>query len=162
MQVLCDKYWPLQRGTVCHGLIQVTTVARKQGPDYFTTTINLRKVSARHIHHPLWHRIKLLLTSVCDSRSHQSIKWLLVCVAERLSNWQDNNTLLLPCLARPGSPKRAVLTMHFYWACAAAFRSYSSPGPGCGALQVWPLTFSPSLSFNVFLLAAWCLSLRFD
>lgn len=50
---MCDKYWPLERGTVVHGLIQVTTVARKQGPDYFVTTINLRQVSERCIHHPL-------------------------------------------------------------------------------------------------------------
>ncbi|XP_034028599.1 receptor-type tyrosine-protein phosphatase V-like isoform X2 [Thalassophryne amazonica] len=41
--VLCDKYWPLERGTVFHGLIQVTTLTRKQGPDYFVTTINLRQ-----------------------------------------------------------------------------------------------------------------------
>ncbi|KAG7228218.1 hypothetical protein INR49_013381 [Caranx melampygus] len=41
--VLCDRYWPLERGTVHHGLIQVTTVTRKQGPDYFITTINLRQ-----------------------------------------------------------------------------------------------------------------------
>uniref|UniRef100_A0A3P8T0I1 protein-tyrosine-phosphatase n=1 Tax=Amphiprion percula TaxID=161767 RepID=A0A3P8T0I1_AMPPE len=37
--------------TVYHGLIQVTTVSRKQGPDYFITTINLRQVSERHIPH---------------------------------------------------------------------------------------------------------------
>ncbi|KAF0036135.1 hypothetical protein F2P81_011447 [Scophthalmus maximus] len=41
--VLCDKYWPLERGTVYQGLIQVTTVTVKQGPDYFITTINLRQ-----------------------------------------------------------------------------------------------------------------------
>ncbi|KAM8863075.1 receptor-type tyrosine-protein phosphatase V-like isoform 3-T4 [Spinachia spinachia] len=42
-QVMCEKYWPLDRGTVLHGIIQVTTVTRKQGPDYFITTINLRQ-----------------------------------------------------------------------------------------------------------------------
>ncbi|XP_035014538.1 receptor-type tyrosine-protein phosphatase V [Hippoglossus stenolepis] len=41
--VLCDKYWPVERGTVYHGLIQVTTMTCKQGPDYFITTINLRQ-----------------------------------------------------------------------------------------------------------------------
>ncbi len=55
VQVLCEKYWPLERGTVYHGLIQVTTVTRKQGPDYFITTINLRQVSKSHICPPLWH-----------------------------------------------------------------------------------------------------------
>lgn len=46
---MCEKYWPLDRGTVHHGLIQVTTVTRKQGPDYFITTINLRQVSKSNI-----------------------------------------------------------------------------------------------------------------
>ncbi|KAF7658329.1 hypothetical protein LDENG_00014120 [Lucifuga dentata] len=58
--VLCEKYWPLERVTVYHGLIQVTTVTRKQGPDYFITTINLkqrdcpteRKVT--HYYYPSW------------------------------------------------------------------------------------------------------------
>lgn len=41
--VLCEKYWPLEPGTVQHGHIQVTTVNRQQGPDYCITTINLRQ-----------------------------------------------------------------------------------------------------------------------
>ncbi|XP_058499119.1 receptor-type tyrosine-protein phosphatase V-like [Solea solea] len=41
--VLCDRYWPVERGTVYHGLIQVTTVTCRKGPDYFITTINLRQ-----------------------------------------------------------------------------------------------------------------------
>lgn len=49
MQVLCEKYWPLEQGSVYHGLIQVTTMARKEGPDYFITTINLRKVRGMHL-----------------------------------------------------------------------------------------------------------------
>ncbi|XP_034393866.1 receptor-type tyrosine-protein phosphatase V-like isoform X2 [Cyclopterus lumpus] len=59
-QVMCDKYWPLDRGTVHHGLIQVTTVTRKQGPDYFITTINLRQRACptdriiTHYHYPVW------------------------------------------------------------------------------------------------------------
>ncbi|XP_040910877.1 receptor-type tyrosine-protein phosphatase V-like isoform X2 [Toxotes jaculatrix] len=58
--VLCDKYWPLERGTVYHGLIQVTTVTRKQGPDYFITTINLRQRDSptdriiTHYYYPSW------------------------------------------------------------------------------------------------------------
>ncbi|XP_008287730.1 receptor-type tyrosine-protein phosphatase V-like [Stegastes partitus] len=58
--VLCDKYWPLEPGTVYHGLIQVTTVARKQGPDYFVTTINLRQRDCptdriiTHYYYPSW------------------------------------------------------------------------------------------------------------
>ncbi|XP_075956490.1 receptor-type tyrosine-protein phosphatase V-like [Anarhichas minor] len=58
-QVMCDKYWP-QRGTVHHGLIQVTTVTRKQGPDYFITTINLRQRDCptdrliTHYYYPAW------------------------------------------------------------------------------------------------------------
>ncbi|KAM9786007.1 receptor-type tyrosine-protein phosphatase beta-like [Neosynchiropus ocellatus] len=58
--VLCDKYWPLERGTVYHGLIQVTTMARKQGPNYFITTINLRQRDSAadriitHYYYPAW------------------------------------------------------------------------------------------------------------
>ncbi|XP_068585842.1 receptor-type tyrosine-protein phosphatase V-like isoform X2 [Cebidichthys violaceus] len=58
-QVMCDKYWP-QRGTVHHGLIQVTTVTRKQGPDYFISTINIRQRDCptdrliTHFYYPSW------------------------------------------------------------------------------------------------------------
>ncbi|KAM9855949.1 receptor-type tyrosine-protein phosphatase V-like isoform 3-T4 [Aulostomus maculatus] len=58
--VLCDRYWRLERGTVHHGLIQVTTVTRKQGPDYFISTINLRQRDCptnrliTHYHYPSW------------------------------------------------------------------------------------------------------------
>lgn len=44
LQVLCEKYWPPEGGTVYYGLIQVTTTSCKQGPDYFITSINLRQV----------------------------------------------------------------------------------------------------------------------
>lgn len=44
LQVLCEKYWPPEGGTVYYGLIQVTTISCKQGPDYFITSINLRQV----------------------------------------------------------------------------------------------------------------------
>ncbi|KAM8863077.1 receptor-type tyrosine-protein phosphatase V-like isoform 4-T5 [Spinachia spinachia] len=59
-QVMCEKYWPLDRGTVLHGIIQVTTVTRKQGPDYFITTINLRQRDhptdriITHYYYPTW------------------------------------------------------------------------------------------------------------
>lgn len=58
--VLCDKYWPLNRGTVFHGPIQVTTMTRQQGPDYFITTINLRRGDCptdriiTHYYYPSW------------------------------------------------------------------------------------------------------------
>nr|XP_057907660.1 receptor-type tyrosine-protein phosphatase V-like isoform X2 [Doryrhamphus excisus] len=58
--VLCDKYWSLQPGTVYHGSFQVTTMTRKQGPDYFTSTINLRQQDCptdriiTHYHYPSW------------------------------------------------------------------------------------------------------------
>lgn len=58
--VLCDKYWPQKPGTVYHGLIQVTTVSRTQGPDYFITTINLRQRDCptdriiTHYYYPSW------------------------------------------------------------------------------------------------------------
>lgn len=58
--VLCENYWPLERGTVYHGLIQVTTVKRKQGSDYFITTIHLRQRDCpteriiTHFYYPSW------------------------------------------------------------------------------------------------------------
>ncbi|MEQ2231720.1 hypothetical protein ILYODFUR_003576 [Ilyodon furcidens] len=58
--IMCDKYWSLEEGTVYHGLFQVTTVTRKQGPDYFITTINLRQRDLpndriiTHFYYPSW------------------------------------------------------------------------------------------------------------
>ncbi|XP_030590250.1 receptor-type tyrosine-protein phosphatase V-like [Archocentrus centrarchus] len=58
--VLCDSYWPLDPGIVYHGLIKVTTVTRKQGPDYFVTTINLQHRDCAtdriitHYYYPSW------------------------------------------------------------------------------------------------------------
>ncbi|XP_043985913.1 receptor-type tyrosine-protein phosphatase V-like isoform X2 [Gambusia affinis] len=58
--VMCEKYWSLEEGTVYHGLFQITTVARKQGPDYFVTTINLRQRDLpndriiTHYYYPSW------------------------------------------------------------------------------------------------------------
>ncbi|XP_049609657.1 receptor-type tyrosine-protein phosphatase eta isoform X1 [Syngnathus scovelli] len=58
--VLCDEYWSLEPGTVYHGPFQVTTMARKQGPDYFISTINLRQKDfptdriITHYHYPPW------------------------------------------------------------------------------------------------------------
>ncbi|KAM4571942.1 receptor-type tyrosine-protein phosphatase beta-like isoform 1-T2 [Fundulus diaphanus] len=58
--IMCDKYWSVEEGTVYHGLFQVTTVTRKQGPDYFITTINLRQRDfpndriITHYYYPSW------------------------------------------------------------------------------------------------------------
>lgn len=58
--VMCDKYWSLEEGRVNHGSFQVTTVTRKQGPDYFITTINLRQRDQpderiiTHYYYPSW------------------------------------------------------------------------------------------------------------
>lgn len=80
LQVLCEKYWPLERGTVHHGLIQVTTLERKRGPDYFVTAINLRQVRRRLIHHrraprqpgrAIDHRLKALHRRCCCCSSSQ-------------------------------------------------------------------------------------------
>ncbi|KAK7884884.1 hypothetical protein WMY93_028007 [Mugilogobius chulae] len=57
---LCEKYWPLEPGTVQHGRIQVTTVNCQQGPDYFITTIKLRQRdcptdrTVTHYYYPSW------------------------------------------------------------------------------------------------------------
>lgn len=45
VQVLCNQYWPPERGTGCYGALQVTTVSRHRGPDCYITTIHLRQVS---------------------------------------------------------------------------------------------------------------------
>ncbi|XP_013871708.1 receptor-type tyrosine-protein phosphatase beta [Austrofundulus limnaeus] len=58
--ILCDKYWMMDEGTAYHGSLQVTTVARKQGPDYFITTVNLRQRDSpidriiTHYQYPSW------------------------------------------------------------------------------------------------------------
>lgn len=59
LQVLCDKYWPMEGGAVQYGLVQVTRVGCRQGPDYLVTTLNLRQV-----------RTNTLWTSVCVQRVH--------------------------------------------------------------------------------------------
>lgn len=73
VQVLCEKYWPLDRGTVYHGLIQVTTVTRKQGPDYFITTISLRQVREKYTF-PFGSCKLLLLNFVCPDRTSNPSK----------------------------------------------------------------------------------------
>lgn len=58
--VLCDQYWPLDQGTICHGTIYLTTVSRKQGPHFFITSIKLRQRGGSserivtHYHMPTW------------------------------------------------------------------------------------------------------------
>ncbi|XP_037832723.1 receptor-type tyrosine-protein phosphatase beta isoform X2 [Kryptolebias marmoratus] len=58
--IMCDKYWLIDEGTVYHGLLQVTTVTRKQCQDYFVTTISLRQRDSpndriiTHYHYPSW------------------------------------------------------------------------------------------------------------
>ncbi|XP_019907429.2 receptor-type tyrosine-protein phosphatase beta isoform X2 [Esox lucius] len=58
--VLCDQYWPQERGTVSYGQVQVTTVSCKRGPDYFINTILLRQRGCpgerviTHYHYTLW------------------------------------------------------------------------------------------------------------
>ncbi|XP_042347865.1 receptor-type tyrosine-protein phosphatase V-like isoform X2 [Plectropomus leopardus] len=80
--VLCDKYWPLEQGTVYHGLIQVTTVTRKQGPDYFITTINLRQRDCptdriiTHYYYPTWpdRGVPKDTSSLCAFTEHVRLK----------------------------------------------------------------------------------------
>ncbi|XP_053173955.1 receptor-type tyrosine-protein phosphatase V-like [Scomber japonicus] len=78
LHVLCEKYWPPERGTVYHGLIQVTTVTCKQGPDYFITTINLRQRDCptdriiTHYYYPAWpdRGIPKKVSSLCAFTEH--------------------------------------------------------------------------------------------
>ncbi|KAG7332237.1 hypothetical protein KOW79_004071 [Hemibagrus wyckioides] len=59
-KVLCNQYWPPERGTGCYGSLQVTTISRHHGRDCFITTIHLRQHGShaiRHITHyyyPSW------------------------------------------------------------------------------------------------------------
>ncbi|KAK3565897.1 hypothetical protein QTP86_020308, partial [Hemibagrus guttatus] len=59
-KVLCNQYWPPERGTGCYGSLQVTTISRHHGPDCYITTIHLRQHGShknRHITHyyyPSW------------------------------------------------------------------------------------------------------------
>ncbi|KAA8590903.1 hypothetical protein FQN60_001846, partial [Etheostoma spectabile] len=76
--VLCDRYWPLERCTAEHGLIQVTTVTCKQGPDYFITTINLRQRACSTVriitqyYYPAWpdRGIPKDVSSLCAFTEH--------------------------------------------------------------------------------------------
>ncbi|XP_036068679.1 receptor-type tyrosine-protein phosphatase V isoform X1 [Oryzias melastigma] len=58
--IMCEKYWPLESGTMYCGSIQVTTVTRKQVTDFFVTTINLQQRGnpndriITHYYYPTW------------------------------------------------------------------------------------------------------------
>lgn len=129
VQVLCEKYWSLEGGTVYHGLFQITTVTRKQGPDYFVTTINLRQVRQ--------------ISALPFHTSFYFIGRTNVCFSEGPAKWQDNHTLLLPVLAGPESPK-PIFSVCIHWACAATFGGSTLSGASCGALQVWFLDLTSS------------------
>ncbi|KAF5907246.1 NAD kinase isoform X1, partial [Clarias magur] len=59
-KVLCNQYWPPERGTGCYGALQVTTVSRHRGPDCYITTIHLRQHGSptdrriTHYYYPGW------------------------------------------------------------------------------------------------------------
>ncbi|XP_027022514.1 receptor-type tyrosine-protein phosphatase beta-like [Tachysurus fulvidraco] len=59
-KVLCNQYWPPERGTGCYGALQVTTVSRHHGPDCYITTIHLQQHSSHtnryitHYYYPSW------------------------------------------------------------------------------------------------------------
>ncbi|XP_076859195.1 receptor-type tyrosine-protein phosphatase V-like [Brachyhypopomus gauderio] len=53
-KVMCNQYWPPERGTGCYGAVQVTTVSVHHGPDCYITTIHLRhrgQSGLRHVTH---------------------------------------------------------------------------------------------------------------
>ncbi|KAJ8016144.1 hypothetical protein DPEC_G00004140 [Dallia pectoralis] len=58
--VMCNQYWPPERGTVSFGPVQVTTLSCVRGPDYCINTINLRQRGCpgdrivTHYHYPFW------------------------------------------------------------------------------------------------------------
>lgn len=161
MQVLCERYWPPEGGTVCYGLIQVTTVSCKQGPDYFINSINLRQVRRWRscgwspsnpsrlpglcILPPcsLWN---LLWKAACVNEAKR--KCLCGHVPERLSGVQDYHAVLLPFLAGPGRPQGTGLPLHLHRTRAAGLRGLPAPGSGCGALQVGSLQAHRSPSAN--------------
>ncbi|XP_041711751.1 receptor-type tyrosine-protein phosphatase V isoform X2 [Coregonus clupeaformis] len=76
--VLCDEYWPMAQGTVSYGVVQVTTVSRKRGPDYFITTIHLRQRgfpverTVTHYYYPAWpdQGVPKDLSSLCAFTEH--------------------------------------------------------------------------------------------
>lgn len=135
VQVLCEKYWPRERGTVNHGLIQVTTVDYKRGPDYFVTTINLRQVRHRRIHQSYAGGFPCASTGTAiDHR----LKDHCGCfpLSETLSNRQDHHTLLLPFLARSGGPHGSVLSLLLCRTHTKGFGSRPAVRSCGGALQV--------------------------
>ncbi|KAF7695104.1 receptor-type tyrosine-protein phosphatase beta-like [Silurus meridionalis] len=59
-KVLCNQYWPPERGTGCYGTLQVTTISRHHGPDCYITAIHLRQHNSpkdryiTHYYYPGW------------------------------------------------------------------------------------------------------------
>ncbi|KAI4895096.1 hypothetical protein NFI96_026233 [Prochilodus magdalenae] len=72
-KILCNQYWPLERGTGCYGTVQVTTISCHRGSDCYITTINLRQRGCSterrviHYHYPGWpdHGVPKKPTSLC-------------------------------------------------------------------------------------------------
>ncbi|KAG9270222.1 receptor-type tyrosine-protein phosphatase V-like [Astyanax mexicanus] len=42
-KIMCNQYWPPERGTGCYGAVQVTTISCQRGPEYYITTLHLRQ-----------------------------------------------------------------------------------------------------------------------
>lgn len=61
-----------------------------------------------------------------------------ICVPERVSDLQDDNTVLLPFLAGSGRPKTTLNPLHLHRTCATGFGGLPTPRSSCCALQVWP------------------------
>ncbi|KAK1786887.1 hypothetical protein P4O66_017270, partial [Electrophorus voltai] len=59
-KVMCNQYWPPERGMGCYGAVQVTSMSCHYGPDCYVTTIHLRhrgQSGERHVthyHYPDW------------------------------------------------------------------------------------------------------------
>ncbi|XP_062397317.1 receptor-type tyrosine-protein phosphatase V-like [Sardina pilchardus] len=100
-RVLCDQYWPPERGTGCYGDIQVTTVSRKRGPESYITTIHLRQngwPAERRITHylyPSW-------PDHCVPREASSLCTFTENVRQHLENMPGVGPAVIHCSAGVG------------------------------------------------------------
>ncbi|KAK2851581.1 hypothetical protein Q5P01_007857 [Channa striata] len=119
--VLCERYWPVEQGRVCHGLIQVTTVSRKQGPDYFVTTINLRQRDSladriiTHYYYPSWpdQGVPKDLSSLCAFIDH---------VRQHLKSIPALGPAVVHCSAGVGRSGTFVTSLWLMQLCARGIR----------------------------------------
>ncbi|XP_051524763.1 receptor-type tyrosine-protein phosphatase beta-like isoform X2 [Myxocyprinus asiaticus] len=116
-KVMCDQYWPPERGTGCYGTLQVTTVSRQRHPEYYITTIRLQQQGFRavrhvtHYHYPLWpdQGVPQTASSLCTFTEH---------VRQHLDNITSHGPSVVHCSAGVGRSGTFVALLWLLQLCA--------------------------------------------